>query len=120
MAHPRRESAPVLAYPVEPGYKNQQQDYTLKRERGTMTDDERTIQDDRYDDYVHEYVDGDGRVLWCVGKWQQDAGQFQRPLDSEERELTGCDTEFGPLSYMPRYVHREDAECRASQLWNIR
>lgn len=77
-------------------------------------------EDDRYADYVHEYTDDDGRLFYAVGRWVESAGQFQRPLDGEERQLTGCHTEFGGLDYMPRYAKRADAEQRARELWYIR
>jgi hypothetical protein len=69
---------------------------------------------------VHEWTDGRGRMFYVVGKWNARSGHYERPLDAEERWLTGCHTEFGPLSYLPRYSDRKDAEERARRLFHIK
>ena len=72
-----------------------------------------------WSEYVHEYETDDGRTVYGVGRWNQDSGQFTRPLDAEERRLTGCHTEFGPLSYMPQAATLEDAEALARRLFGL-
>lgn len=73
-----------------------------------------------FDDVVHEWTDDRDQTFYAVGLWSQSSGRYERPLDAEERRLTGCHTEFGPLSYMPRYRDRADAVRRARKLFGIK
>lgn len=85
--------------------------------------------------FLNEHPDGG----WFTGGWDQNAGQWLRPLDSETRRLSGCHAEFSqqrfsPLSYedaiqdararygseaIDRQLLRYVSTSEAAQIWDI-
>jgi hypothetical protein len=62
---------------------------------------------------IHEY---DGKFYVC--HWVESAGQWQRPLDADERRLTGCHTEFSQsINDMPHYDECDNAVDLARRLY---
>ena len=43
---------------------------------------------------IYRYTDRNGNEQYSVCHWVESSGQYQVPLDAEERRLTGCHTEF--------------------------
>ena len=67
---------------------------------------------------VHEYTNDQGETRWAVGVWDQQAGQYQRPLDAEARKLTGCYAEFArKIEGMGAYKSKAAATRRARTLY---
>lgn len=71
-----------------------------------------------YTQYVHEFVNERGETRYAVAEWNQQAGQYQRPLTAKVAKLTGCFAEFcRNLNYFGGYVERKDALRRARYLF---
>lgn len=75
-----------------------------------------------YDKYVHEYVDKKGVTRYGVAEWNEETGQYTRPLSKSDQELTGCSAEFGnkrifSSGYWGGYLSRRDAMRRARYLF---
>ncbi len=72
----------------------------------------------KFSEFVHEYTDGHGKTRYAVAQWNEDANQYQRPLDKRSRELTGCHTEYAhKLSDLGGYMTRRQALRRARYLF---
>lgn len=69
--------------------------------------------------YVHEFVHPrHGTVGYAVAKWDPDRGQYVRPLDKTEAELTGCSAEFARQPWgVQYYTDRKRALRRARYLF---
>jgi hypothetical protein len=71
-----------------------------------------------YTQYVHEYVDDNGKTRYAVGQWVESAGQYQCPLDNRTAELTGCYAEFARTAKgLGGYLTRSKALRRARYLF---
>ena len=44
----------------------------------------------KYDDYIHEFTNDDGKIYFAVCTWDEKSGEYYQPMDNEERRLTGC------------------------------
>jgi hypothetical protein len=72
-----------------------------------------------YTQYIHEFVDDDGKTRFAVGQWSQENGQFTTPLDARTRKLTGCSAEFSRTAKgLGGYLKRSDALRRARYLFS--
>lgn len=71
-----------------------------------------------YTQYVHEFVNENGETRYAVAEWNEQAGQYQRPLTRHDAELTGCSAEFCKnLNYFGGYIDRARALRRARYLF---
>ena len=71
-----------------------------------------------YTQYVHEYEDDKGRTRYAVARWDHIAGQYIRPFDKRECDLTGCSAEFAKRpNGMQSFVSRKRALARARYLF---
>lgn len=68
---------------------------------------------------VYEYTNKRGQKCYAVCHWVETAAEYQRPLDAEERRLTGCHTEFAKrLEYIGEgFTSLSAAKRRAKQLY---
>ena len=68
--------------------------------------------------YVHEFTNDDGVTRYAVARWDQDKGQFVRPLDDTEAKATGCMAEFARRAQgVQNYADRRRALRRARYLF---
>lgn len=44
---------------------------------------------------VHAFKNRKNETRYAVGLYNEQAGQYEAPLDAEQRRLTGCSAEFG-------------------------
>jgi hypothetical protein len=76
-----------------------------------------------YTQYVHEYVDKNGRTLYAVGQWDESRGEYYRPMDAGERAANGGNV-FAYISRdvrnMGAYTSRTQALRRARYLFGQR
>jgi len=68
----------------------------------------------KIDGLVHE--DGDE---FAVAFYNSNSGHYECPLDAEDARLTGCSWKYGPLSHMPHFPTRAEAEAKARALWDL-
>lgn len=74
--------------------------------------------DKDFTQYIHEFVDDDGKTRYAVGVWNPQSGQFTAPLDARTRKLTGCFAEFsGSAKGLGGYLSRKEALRRARYLF---
>jgi len=67
---------------------------------------------------VHEFENSKGKKLYAVCVWDDFHNQYQRPLDAEERKLTGCFAEFSQsLEGLGGYKTLSQARRRARKLY---
>ena len=67
-----------------------------------------------YAKFVHEYTDNKGRTGYAVAEWNEQAAEWQAPLDARTAKLTGCSAEFskkltglgGPILHTRRQALR--------------
>ena len=72
----------------------------------------------KYDQYIHEYYDESGNVRYSVAWWDENTGQYQRPLDARTRALTGCHTEYTHrIKEFGGYLTKRQALRRARYLF---
>lgn len=73
----------------------------------------------KYDCYVHEFTDSQGRTRYAVGEWDQERAQYYRPLDQRTCKLTGCTGEFTRrVEEWGGYLTKRQALQRARYLFN--
>lgn len=71
-----------------------------------------------YTQYVHEFENERGETRYAVAEWNEQAGQYQRPLTAQAARATGCFAEFcRNLNYFGGYVDRQRALRRARYLF---
>jgi len=71
-----------------------------------------------YAQYVHEFIDATGTVRYAVGAYDEASAQYTCPLDSGEREVTGCHTKFAKTpAGLGGYTKRAKALRRARYLY---
>jgi len=68
--------------------------------------------------YVHEFTDDDGKVCYTVAQWDADKGEYVRPPDNTEAQLTGCSWEVARVvAEMQNFPSRKQALRRARYLF---
>ncbi len=68
--------------------------------------------------YVHEFKNAKGQIRYAVGDWSPTKGQYIRPFDNSEAELTGYTAEFARLPEgIQHYASRKRALRRARYLF---
>ena len=67
---------------------------------------------------IYKYEGYDGKTRYAVCHWVERAAQFQAPLDTETRRLTGCHTEFARTARgIGGYASLRKARRRARKLY---
>lgn len=73
---------------------------------------------EKFDRYVHEFTDSQGRSRFAVAEWDEASNQFRCPLSKKDQELTGCHTEFARrVSDLGGYLSRTKALRRARYIF---
>ena len=70
--------------------------------------------------YVHEFIDEQGRRRWAVARWDDKNGEYYCPLSADERRANGGEV-FAivsrSLEYLGGYLNRQQALRRARYLF---
>lgn len=71
-----------------------------------------------YTQYVHEFVDWQGKTRYAVGEWVEASAEYVAPLDAQQRKLTGCFAEFAKKpAGLGGFLTRRQALRRARYLF---
>jgi hypothetical protein len=49
---------------------------------------------EKFDQYMHEFIDDSDVTRFAVAKWHHEKGQYVYPLAKRSQELTGCYATF--------------------------
>jgi hypothetical protein len=67
-----------------------------------------------YAQFVHEFRNKNGEVRFAVARWDEERGQYTRPLSQRDIKLTGCSEEYTKkISTFGGYPTRCQARRRA-------